>query len=159
LVGGIINTLLRNAGRVRVACLAQLVNVIAPLFTDAEKVLRQTIYYPYAWALEHARGKVLDLAVESPSYEIRDVGPVPYLDVAGTLDTKTGETCLLLLNRDLTNQREVTFAWRENPPSHVRSCQTLTGTDLKATNSFEEPRRVIPQPLEPPRAGPRMTLK
>jgi alpha-N-arabinofuranosidase len=159
LVGGLLNTLLRNAGRVRIACLAQLVNVIAPLFTNSEKVLRQTIYYPYAWALEHARGKVLDLAVESPTYEVRDMGPVPYVDASGTIDARTGAICLLLFNRDLTSEREVTLVWRENPPSRVHDCQTLTGTDLKATNTFEEPRRVIPQRLESPTVGPRMALK
>src|SRR4029434_3348390 len=51
LVGGFINTLLRNSDRVRVACLAQLVNVIAPLVTSENGVLRQSTYYPYGWAL------------------------------------------------------------------------------------------------------------
>ena len=53
LVGGFLNTLLRQSDRVRVGCLAQLVNVIAPLVTSADRVLRQSIYYPYAWALEY----------------------------------------------------------------------------------------------------------
>ena len=48
LVGGFVNTLLRNADRVRVGCLAQLVNVIAPLVTNETSVLRQSTYYPYA---------------------------------------------------------------------------------------------------------------
>src|SRR5678815_729740 len=51
LVGGFVNTLLRNADRVRLACLAQLVNVIAPLVTNDTGVLRQTIYFPYSWSL------------------------------------------------------------------------------------------------------------
>ncbi len=62
LVGGFVNTLLRRSDRVRVGCLAQIVNVIAPLMTNAEKTIRQTIYYPYAWALQYAHGRVLDLA-------------------------------------------------------------------------------------------------
>ena len=63
LVGGFLNTLLRNSDRVHVACLAQLVNVIAPLVTHESGVLRQSTYYPYAWALRHARGRVLDLRI------------------------------------------------------------------------------------------------
>src|ERR1700694_2565058 len=59
LVGGIINTLLRNADRVKLACLAQLVNVIAPIMTNAAGLYRQTIYYPYSWAIQFARGSVL----------------------------------------------------------------------------------------------------
>src|SRR4029079_16688208 len=68
LVGGFVNTLLRNSDRVRVACLAQLVNVIAPLVTNDQGVLRQSTYYPYAWALRYAKGRVLDLRVESETY-------------------------------------------------------------------------------------------
>jgi hypothetical protein len=64
LVGGFLNSLLRQSDRVRVGCLAQLLNVIAPLTTNATSVLRHTIYYPYAWALQYARGRVLDLRME-----------------------------------------------------------------------------------------------
>ena len=74
LVGGFLNTLLRESNRVRVACLAQLVNVIAPLLTNESTVLRQSIYYPYAWALKYARGRVLDLLVESETYPINADG-------------------------------------------------------------------------------------
>ena len=44
-------------------------------------------------------------------------------------------------------------------PTRVLTCETLTGPDLKAFNTFEEPRRVIPHPLAAPAAGSRMTLK
>jgi alpha-N-arabinofuranosidase len=159
LVGGLINSLLRHAKRVRVGCLAQLVNVIAPLFTNKEKLLRQSIYYPYAWALAHARGQVLDLAVESPAYEVADLGTVPYIDAAGTFDSKSGQTCLLFLNRDLTKEREVEIVWRESAPARVLLCRTLTGSDLKASNSFEAPERVSPQALEAPRPGAVMRFK
>ena len=74
LVGGFLNTLLRNAERVRVACIAQLVNVIAPLVTNDTGVLRQSIYFPYSWALRYARGRVLDLRVESDTYPISAAG-------------------------------------------------------------------------------------
>ena len=61
LVGGLIITLLRNADRVRLACLAQLVNAIAPLMTNATGFYRQTTYYPYSWALQLAQGSVVEL--------------------------------------------------------------------------------------------------
>jgi len=168
LVGGFINTLLRNAARVRVACLAQIVNVIAPLMTNATSVLRQSIYFPYAWALQYARGRVLDLLVESETYEIRGEGlrpdfavdaNVPYLDVAATLDPDTGQVCLLMLNRDLASERELRVDWRAPTPSRVLACQTLTGSDLKATNTFEQPNLVAPQPLDAPAPGASMTFK
>src|SRR6476646_3080622 len=110
LVGGFLNTLLRQSARVRVACLAQILNVIAPLTTNATSLLRPTIYYPYAWALKHARGRVLDLVVESDTYPIKAAGlrpdfarddAVPFVDAAATLDAQSGQLALFMLNRDL----------------------------------------------------------
>jgi alpha-N-arabinofuranosidase len=159
LVGGIINTLLRNADRVRIGCLAQLVNVIAPIMTNAKQLVRQTIFYPYAWALKFARGKVLDLWVESETYEVPDVGQVPYLDAAGTLNAKTGESTIFLLNRDLSHEREVSVLWRESAPKQVWTCQVLTGEDLKQSNSFTEPNRVVPRDFDVKLTGDQLRIK
>ncbi len=173
LVGGLVNTLLRHSDRVRVACLAQLVNVIAPIMTDKNSVLRQTIFYPYAWALQNARGNVLSLAQEGPSYEVPQLGRpieaggaamsglgrVPYLDVSATYDAAGGSATLFILNRDLVKPRELEVDWQGVTPTKVISSQVLTGSDLKATNTFDAPKRVVPQPLEPPRAGRSMTFQ
>jgi len=168
LVGGFLNTLLRQAERVRIGCLAQIVNVIAPLVTNETSVLRQSIYYPYAWALKYARGRVLDLQVESETYPIKAEGLrpdfarndlVPYLDVAATFDPKDGRVCLLMLNRDLQSERELILDWRDPRPARVLACETLTGPDLKAANTFAQPALVAPRPLEPPRPGSTMTFR
>jgi alpha-N-arabinofuranosidase len=168
LVGGFVNTLLRNSDRVRVACLAQLVNVIAPLVTSERGVLRQSIYYPFAWALRYARGQVLDVRVESETYPISAAGlqadvarndQVPFVDVMATHDAEGRQASVLMLNRDLEREREVVLDWGELTPTRVLACDTVTGTDLKAFNTFEQPRRVAPQRLEPPAAGARMTFK
>ena len=168
LVGGFLNTLLRESNRVRVACLAQLVNVIAPLLTNESTVLRQSIYYPYAWALKYARGRVLDLLVESETYPINADGlradfaldaQVPYLDVVATINPPDGKVCVLMLNRDLESERELVLEWRDPTPTRVLACETLTGSDLKAVNTFEQPKRVVPQPLDAPKVGSRMTFR
>jgi alpha-N-arabinofuranosidase len=168
LVGGFLNTLLRRSDRVRVGCLAQIINVIAPLMTNDDGVLRQTIYWPYAWALKHARGRVIDLLVESETYPIRAAGlrpdfarddEVPLLDVAVTVDEPGGQACVFVLNRDLDGERELVLDWLDPEPTRVLSCETLTGSDLKAVNSFAEPDRVGPRPLDAPRPGRKMTLK
>src|SRR5688572_21557418 len=168
LVGGFVNTLLRNGERVRVGCIAQLVNVIAPLVTNDTGVLRQSTYYPYAWALRYARGHVLDLRVESDTYPIRGAGlqpdfarneQVPFIDVVATLDSQNNQACVLMLNRDLDAERELVLEWRDATPTRVLACETLTGPDLKAFNTFEQPRRVAPQRLDPPAAATRMTFK
>ena len=168
LVGGFLNTLLRESNRVRLACLAQLVNVIAPLVTNESAVLRQSIYYPYAWALKYARGRVLDLLVESETYPINAEGlradfainaEVPYLDVVATINPPDGKACVLMLNRDLESERELVLEWRDPMPARVLVCETLTGSDLKAVNTFAQPKLVAPQPLDAPEVGSRMTFK
>ncbi len=156
LVGGILNTLMRNADRIKIACLAQLVNVIAPLVTNANGVLRQTIYYPYSLALQMARGNVLNLLVQSPTYEIAGMGQVPYLDVAGILNPQDGEVSMFILNRDLNKTHTLEVNWQGFMPGKVLSATVLTGSDLKAFNSFDAPQRVAPQPADKPStsAGP-----
>ena len=150
LVGGILNTLMRNADRVKIACLAQLINVIAPIMTNAKGTLRQTIFYPYSFALQFARGAVLNLLVESPTYEVPQLGQVPFLDAAGTLNPEDGKVSLFILNRDLNKAHAIEINWQERAPSQVLTSTTLTGSDLKAFNSFEASQRVIPQKFDKP---------
>jgi len=150
LVGGILNTLMRNADRIKIACLAQLVNVIAPLVTNATGMLRQTIYYPYSWALQFARGNVLNVLVESPNYDVPGMGQVAYLDVAATMDPQSGQVAMFILNRDLNKSHTVEVNWQDGAPKRVLGATVLTGGDLKAFNTFEAPRRVAPQAAENP---------
>jgi len=168
LVGGFVNALLRQADRTKVACLAQIVNVIAPLTTSPTGLLRQTIYYPYLWSLKYARGRVLDLQVASESYEIRagnlqadfarnDL--VPFIDIVVTHDSERNEAAVFMLNRDLDSDREIVIDWQDPVPSRVLNCETLTGPDLKAINTFDAPDRVAPEPLDAPRPGRSMTFK
>jgi len=169
LVGGLLNTLIRRSDRVRVACLAQLVNVIAPIMTNQDGLFRQTIYYPFAWALQYARGNALELALASPAYEVtasqrpRFQGSaslsVPFLDVAGTIDLEHKTASLFILNRDLEKARDLNLVWHEATPTRVNSCQVLTGSDLKAVNGFDAPNRVVPKSLDAPQVGSTMTLQ
>ena len=150
LVGGLINSLLRNSDRVRLACLAQLINVIAPIATNANGLLRQTIYHPYSWALQFARGQVLNLLLESPTYEVTEMGQVPYVDAVGTYSKEDGKTTVFILNRDLSKARQVELIWEDNAPGRVLTSLVLTGDDLKAFNTFESPQKVVPRNLEKP---------
>src|ERR1700733_15129401 len=150
LVGGIINTLMRNADRIKIACLAQLVNVIAPLVTDANGLLQQTIYYPYSWALQFAKGAGLNLLVESSTYEVSGLDQVPHVDMAGSLDGNDGKLSLFILNRDLSKAHDVEVVWEDAAPARAISASLLTGDDLKASNSFATPRRVAPRSFQTP---------
>jgi alpha-L-arabinofuranosidase len=150
LVGGILNSLIRNADRVKLACLAQLINVIAPIMTNPNGLFRQTIYYPYSWALQFARGSVLNLLVESPSYEVSGMGQVQYLDVAGTISVQDGKVALFILNRDIAKAHTIEVNWQDNAPARTLSSVLLTGDDLKAFNSFGAPQKVAPRTFDKP---------
>ena len=159
LVGGLINSLIRKADRVKLACLAQLINVIAPIMTNETGLVKQTTYYPYSWALDFARGTVLDLLVDSPTYDVAGMGPVNYVDVAATHQAEAGKLALFLLNRDLAKPHTVEIVWEGVAP-HATDAIVLTGSDLKASNTFEAPSRVVPQKAEKPSgSGARITFE
>jgi alpha-L-arabinofuranosidase len=84
---------------------------------------------------------------------------VPFVDVVATIDEPARQAALLMLNRDLDGEREIVVQWDGLVPARVLTCETLTGPDLKAVNSFADPGRVTPQRLDPPAIGPRMTFK
>jgi len=149
LVGGLLNSLIRKADRVKLACLAQLVNVIAPIMTNANGLFRQTIYYPYSWALRFARGSALEMLVDSPQYDVVGVGAAPLVDVAGSVSTKDGALSMFILNRDLAKPREIEINWQDFSPRFVEAT-VITGADLKASNSFDRPNQVAPQPAPKP---------
>ena len=162
LVGGMVNTLLRHADRVKIGCLAQIINVIAALVTNKESVLRQTIYYPYAWGIKYAKGTVLDLVVESETYPISrkyeasysggnrpQQEQTPYLDVSATHDPANGNCSILILNRDLDKDREVEIEFRDMTPTKVLAAKTLTGKNLQAANTFAKPNNIIGQDFGP----------
>lgn len=153
LVGGLINTLLRNADRVKIACLAQLVNVIAPIMTNADGLFLQTIYFPYSWALQFAKGAVLNLVVESAGYDVPGMENVPYIDAAMTFDENARTMTLFALNRDLSRSQRLELQWQDASPAKVTRAWLLTGDDLKASNSFSAPRRVAPQAFTVPPAN------
>lgn len=149
LVGGLVNSLLRHADRIKIACLAQLVNVIAPIMTNEQGLYLQTIYYPYSWGLQYAKGSVLNVMTQSPTYDVAGMGKVPYLDVVGT-QAEDGTVSLFILNRDLSKAHSIEINWEGKAPGRVLVAQVLTGDDLKAVNSFAAPRKVVPQELSKP---------
>jgi alpha-N-arabinofuranosidase len=78
------------------------------------------------------------------------MGQVPYLDVAATTDPENGKISVFVLNRDLSKPHTVELIWQDKAPARVLSSLVLTGDDLKASNSFEAPQRVVPRNLDKP---------
>ena len=122
-VGGLLVALLRHVDRVRVACQAQLVNVIAPIRTvPGGPAWRQSIFDPFALTARHARGQVLRVAVDAPILPTARHGEVPQLDAVATWDDDSGMLAVFLVNRDprasvATSVRLPRGSW--TPSAHV----------------------------------------
>ena len=110
-VGGILNTFIRRSDVVRIACIAQLVNVIAPIMTEpGGGAWRQTIYYPFLFASKHGRGTALQLAVDVPTYDAAAAAGVPWLDIAGVHDADAGTLTFFAINRHASETMEADLA-------------------------------------------------
>ncbi len=143
--GGACISLLNHADRVKVACLAQLVNAIAPIMTETGGgAWRQTIFFPFAHMSRFGRGSVLRAQVESESYDTsyydprgtqEQTFPVPnvsYLKMAAVA-TEDGGLSLFLLNRDLKQEMEVSVEARSFGRLMVSERLELRHDDLNAT--------------------------
>ena len=148
-VGTVLISLLRHADRVKVACIAQLVNAIAPIMTETGgRAWRQTIFYPFLHASKFGRGTVLDLAVASPTYETARFGEVPMLASVATFDEETGAMTLFAVNRSQTEDIELLADLRGFSRLRVREHIVLTGDDPYGVNTADQPERVTPVRVE-----------
>ncbi len=143
LVGSMLITLLRHADRVKIACLAQLVNVIAPIMTSDTGAWKQTIFYPYMHASVYGRGTVLNTVVKSPSYESKH-GDAPYIDSVVTADDENETVTIFDVNKNLKEDFELTCDLRQYAGYKVVEHIVLTNDDLKAVNSEKKPNTVAP---------------
>ena len=144
LVGSALITLLRHADRVKIACLAQLVNVIAPIMTSDTGAWRQTIFYPFLHASTMGRGKVLTTTVLSPTYECRFTDCAPYLDSVVVEDEENEMLTIFAVNKSLDEPLEMVCDLRQYADYAVVRHIVLEHDDMKAINSEENPNEVIP---------------
>ncbi|MFC4301900.1 alpha-N-arabinofuranosidase [Cohnella boryungensis] len=144
-VGCMLIALLKNADRVKVACLAQLVNVIAPIMTEnGGAAWAQTIYYPYMHASVFGRGQALVPLVQSPKYDTKEITDIPYLETIAVYNEEAGEVTIFAVNRDLDNALPLDVDLRSFRSCEVISHLVLESGDLKAANTAARPDRVKP---------------
>jgi alpha-L-arabinofuranosidase len=143
-VGCLLITLLRHADRVRIGCLAQLVNVIPPMRTlDGGPAWRQPSFFPFMHASRFGRGKVLRLEPDAPTYEVPDEGAVSVLEATAVLDEASGALTLFAVNRGEA-ALPVEAVLRDLDGVQVADHIVLTDADLDASNTAEQPDRVVP---------------
>jgi alpha-L-arabinofuranosidase len=143
-VGCLLITLLRHADRVKLACQAQLVNVIPPIRTrDGGPAWRQTSFHPFAHASRYGRGTVLRVEPDGPAREIPGEGAVPALEATAVLDEAGEALTVFAVNRGEA-PLPLEAVLRDLKGSEVTEHLVLTGPDLDAVNTAECPDRVAP---------------
>lgn len=140
LLGCLLITLLKHSDRVKIACLAQLVNVIAPIMTEADgDAWRQTIFYPFMQVSNYGRGTVLTPLIETPAYKTSDFDAVPYIETIAVLNESQNEVVIFAVNR---SQEEMVFEIEtaDFKFKNIIEFTEMAGYEIKETNTAEEER-------------------
>jgi alpha-N-arabinofuranosidase len=145
-VGTLLNSLLRHGDRVAIANQAQLVNVIAPIRSEAGgPAWRQSIFWPFARMSAFARGEILSVRTSSDRYDTARFGEVDVVDTSATWDAETGRIAVFAANRGLDEAAEVTVGLHGFTPTGIARAEVLTipeGGDRFASNTEDAPERI-----------------
>ena len=139
LVGLMLITLLRNCDRVRMACLAQLVNVIAPIMTEPDGgAWAQPTYYPYMHVSNFGRGTALQPVLSCGKHDTRDFTDVNDVESIAVYDEENETLTVFAVNRDLEEGAQFDIDLRDfeglRPTEHI----AMTSESLTARNSAAE---------------------
>jgi alpha-L-arabinofuranosidase len=134
-VATFLNTFINHAHIVKIANMAQLVNVIAPIFTNDQGLYLQTIYYPLQLFANNTQGKALELFLDSPRYKTRRFDDVPYLDTSASYDN--GRLVINVVNRHADQPIQTDFELEDKQFSGPVAVTEVNGPNIKAENSFD----------------------
>ncbi len=151
---------LRRSHVLKMACLAQLVNVIAPILTRRDGLVKQTIYYPFQLFRRFAKGTALDVLCQAPTYETSQFGAASLLDASASYDAESGTSAVFIVNRSQQASEPVEIEWQNGAPGKCAHVYQVAGSDPKAANTFEQPNAVVTADLgEATLDGNKLTLR
>jgi alpha-L-arabinofuranosidase len=136
-VAGFLNSFIRHADTVKIANLAQIVNVIAPILTRGDQMLLQSIYYPLLMYAQRREGIALKTVVQGPGYESKNYGFVHTVDASAIL----GKNALhvFLVNRSESEPAVVEVAPAGLRLKSIQSAEIVTGPSAAERNTFDQP--------------------
>lgn len=147
-VGGLGITLLNNVDTVEIACLAQLINVIAPITTvRGGGVFKQTIYHPFHMLSKYGRGTTMKAVVDAPTYSC-EFGELPIVEPAVVYNGETDEVRVFVLNCSQDEDTEFEVQLQGYGDKKIKKHLTLAGEDPEARNTLEQPDNVVMRELE-----------
>ena len=149
-VGQWLNVFLRKSDVLKIACVAQIVNVISWMHTKTDGLLKFPSYDVFKLVSNNASGYALDALVKGPQVETKEFDFVPSLDVSASYDEATGNGAIFIVNRSQTDAVVTDVVWQNGSPDCVAEAWQLTGTNVKEANSWDEPNRLRAKPIQPP---------
>jgi alpha-N-arabinofuranosidase len=136
-----LNSFIRHADSVKIANIAQIVNVIAPILTRGDEMVLQTIFYPIEMFTKRRRGKSMRIVVDGPGYDSKSFGPAKYLDTSAILSGK--QLSVFAVNRSLEEGMDLEIRVGGARIEKLSSGEIVSGGDPKASNTFEQPNRIV----------------
>ncbi|HJT71356.1 MAG TPA: alpha-L-arabinofuranosidase C-terminal domain-containing protein [Terriglobales bacterium] len=135
-----LNIFHRNCATVKLADMAQLVNVIAPIMANSSGTVLQTTYYPLKLYTDYCGDVALDALVHSDTFP--NLPEVPYLDVSATTDQQNGKLTLAVVNRHPMADISADVVIEGFRPQASGDLYEINGSSLDATNTFANPNNV-----------------
>ena len=143
-----LNAFLRHARTVKMANIAQIVNLLAPIVTRKDGLFLQSIFYVFEMYSQLAGQSVLDIYWDGEMFSAEDVTGLRVLDVTATLDAVKRELAVFIVNRSESNTQEAVLTMQEGTFAGPAKCHAVTGASVKAYNSFENPTEVTTKVTE-----------
>lgn len=140
LVGSMLITFLRHADRIKIACLAQLVNVIAPIFTKTGGgIFKQTIFYPFEHVSNFGRGVALNPIISCPKYDCKEFTDVPYIDSIASYDEENEEMTIFCVNKSMDDDAILDINLMDFSGYKPFEFISMDGYDKNDVNGFDNP--------------------
>ncbi len=137
-VGCMLITLQNNCDRVKMACLAQLVNVIAPIMTETGgAVWAQTIFYPFMYSSVNGRGTALQTITKCDSYKSTDNLTIPYIETSVIYNEDKRELTVFAVNRSLDENIELSLDLEGFEGASLEDHVELYSDNLKSVNTMD----------------------
>ena len=144
-VGSMLSVLQNNCDRVKIACLAQLVNAIAPIRTEkGGKAWVQTTFYPFMYASEYGRGEVMNTIVECEKYSTEKHKDIPYIETSTVYNEDKNEIVVFAVNRSLTEDIELDVMFENFGSCKLKEHICLYSDNIEEVNTKDK-QAVIPE--------------
>lgn len=153
-----LNAFIRHADMVKMANIAQIVNMIAPIRTMRDGLVLQTIFYPFEVYSQHCGHTALDVHWQGDTFEGGSYSGVRVLDVAGTFDERAKKMALFIVNRTQEQPSDVEIRLEMGHFAGSGQVHVINGSSIKVENTFETPDQVTARSESLAAAGNTLTL-